>query len=158
MEWSDVINDPSLKDLPYKVELNEWGQIVLSPASNQHGLLQAEVAGFLRDNRNSGKVLVECSINTIKGVKVADIAWGSAEFFDRNDIVTPYDEAPDLCVEIISPSNNKREIEEKINLFLAKGAREVWICQQDGTLEIHGHRGRIEKSILFGNAPEKFIY
>ncbi len=51
MQWSDVLNDKSLSNLPYKIELNEYGQIVMSPASNQHGFLQVEIAFFLRSNK-----------------------------------------------------------------------------------------------------------
>jgi hypothetical protein len=35
MEWIEVLADPVLRDLPYKIELNEYGKIVMSPASNQ---------------------------------------------------------------------------------------------------------------------------
>jgi hypothetical protein len=71
---------PTLQNLPYKVELDEGGKIVLSPASNQQGLFQAELCGLLREYKSAGKVLTECSINTLKGVQVADIAWGSKTF------------------------------------------------------------------------------
>lgn len=155
MKWSEVIEDSTLQNLPYKVELNEWGNIVLSPASNRHGLLQAEIAGLLRDRRGDGKVLTECSVNTLKGVKVADVAWGSKAFFESNGVTTPYREAPELCVEIISPSNRKQEIEEKINLYLAKGAKEVWVCDEDGVIEFYGYRGKIEKSVLFPDLPKR---
>ena len=30
MQWAEVLQDPSLQDLPYKIELNEWGQVVMS--------------------------------------------------------------------------------------------------------------------------------
>ena len=30
MQWAEVLRDPSLQDLPYKIELNEWGQVVMS--------------------------------------------------------------------------------------------------------------------------------
>ncbi len=78
MEWQQIIADPLLQNLPYKIELNKWGKIVLSPASNKLGLLQAELAGFLRDAKKNGKVITECSVNTHKGVKVADIVWSTA--------------------------------------------------------------------------------
>ena len=26
MEWEEVVKDPSLKDLPFKIETNEWGK------------------------------------------------------------------------------------------------------------------------------------
>ena len=41
--------------------------------------------------------------------------------------VTPYPKAPEICVEVTSPSNSKEEIEHKTELYLAKGALEVWV-------------------------------
>ena len=32
MKWQEVLEDKSLQDLTYKIELNRWGQIVMSPA------------------------------------------------------------------------------------------------------------------------------
>ena len=40
MEWQAVIDNPLLHDLPFKIELNKWGKILMSPASNNHGRLQ----------------------------------------------------------------------------------------------------------------------
>jgi len=37
MDWTSVINNPFLKDLPFKIELDKWGRILMSPASNNHG-------------------------------------------------------------------------------------------------------------------------
>jgi hypothetical protein len=42
--WSELCRDPSLEDLPYKIELNAWGKIDMSPANNRHGRLQALLA------------------------------------------------------------------------------------------------------------------
>lgn len=44
MTWEEVCADPSLQDLPYKIELNRWGKIVMGPASRHHGIYQAEIA------------------------------------------------------------------------------------------------------------------
>ncbi|WP_428353136.1 hypothetical protein [Methyloprofundus sp.] len=44
MKWQDVLSDKTLQDLPYKIELNEYGKIEMSPASFIHSLLQGEVA------------------------------------------------------------------------------------------------------------------
>jgi hypothetical protein len=47
--WSELCRDPSLEDLPYKIELNAWGKIEMSPASNRPGRLQAEkTAAYLQ--------------------------------------------------------------------------------------------------------------
>ena len=153
MRWSQVLEDQTLKNLPYKVELNEWGNIVLSPASNRHGLLQAELTGLLHALKTEGRVITECSINTLKGVKVADVAWGSRSFFERNGQDTPYDEAPELCIEVVSPSNSPEEMKEKISLYLAKGAKEVWVCDEQGVISVHGYRGPCPKSVLFPAIP-----
>jgi len=153
VDWADVLKDETLRDLPYKVELNEWGKIVLSPAGNRHGMLQAELAWRLREEIGEGGIVVECSIRTAKGVKVADVAWGSRAFFRRNGEATPYEEAPELCVEIVSPSNSTREMEEKAALYFSSGAKEVWICKEDGELEFRDEGGRLEASALFPGTP-----
>ncbi|XCN72139.1 MAG: Uma2 family endonuclease [Candidatus Electrothrix aestuarii] len=148
MEWSQVINNPFLKDLPFKIELNKWGKILMSPASNNHGHLQFEVGAKIRDGKQGhGKIITECSIHTSQGVKVADVAWISDEFFAQYGYETPYKRAPEICVEIVSPSNSKEEMEEKIELYLAKGAKEVWIVREKGGTEFYTYEGKIEKSL-----------
>jgi Uma2 family endonuclease len=146
MDWASVINNPYLKDLPFKIELNKWGKILMSPASNHHGILQSEAVFYLRGKLPKGRVIVECSIKPEDGVKVADVAWASDEFMERNGETTPFEEAPEICVEIMSPSNSQEEMNEKINLYLAKGAVEVWICQDDGTVAHFVDGGQIAQS------------
>jgi len=36
MDWASVINNPFLKDLPFKIELDKWGKILMSPACALH--------------------------------------------------------------------------------------------------------------------------
>lgn len=155
MEWIDVCNDPVLQDLPYKIELNERGQIVMSPASNQHGILQMLIGGMLLNVKGKGTVISECSIQTSKGVKVADVAWASRKFMDANGTQTPYKLSPELCVEILSPSNSEEEILEKIDLYLARGAKEVWICNLEGEIKFYNHAGETGRSSLFPAFPDK---
>ena len=33
--WQEMQEDPTLRDLPYKIELNAWGKVEMSPASEQ---------------------------------------------------------------------------------------------------------------------------
>jgi Uma2 family endonuclease len=42
--------------------------------------------------------------------------------------------APEICVEVISPSNKRGEIEEKRRLYFEAGAKEVWVCDKRGHL------------------------
>jgi Uma2 family endonuclease len=146
MEWAEVINNPLLKDLPFKIELNKFGKILMSPASNQHGRIQSRMAANLINKLPSGEVITECSIQTSEGVKVADVAWASNEFIETFAYETPYPKAPEICIEIVSPSNSKTEISEKVNLYLAKGAHEVWVVYEDSRILTFVHTGEIEKS------------
>ena len=154
MQWADVLADSSLQDLPYKIELDEYGRIVMSPATNRHGELQGDLYFLLRRAlADQGKPLVECSIETTKGVKVADVAWRSREFLNRYGSTTPYPRAPELCIEIVSPSNRRPELQEKIALYLAAGAREVWVLAEDGQIEIYGAAGRLNRSEFLDPIP-----
>jgi Uma2 family endonuclease len=77
---------------------------------------------LLRDHAPAGRRITECSVETRDGVKVADVAWLSKAFFTQFGNVTPYPQAPEICVEIISPSNTPQAILEKIELYLEQGA------------------------------------
>ena len=151
MQWSEVISNPVLKNLPFKIELNKFGNILMSPASNHHGRIQVQISINLNNKLPGGEVIAECSIQTPEGVKVADVAWASNEFISTFAYKTPYPKAPEICVEIVSPSNSKAEITNKINLYLAKGANEVWIIHEDGKIETFTHTGKIKESSI---APE----
>lgn len=74
MEWSEVIHNPFLQDLPFKIELNKFGKLLMSPASNSHGRFQGRIAGLLWQGLPKGEVITECSVQTSEGVKVADVA------------------------------------------------------------------------------------
>ena len=152
MQWSEVINNPLLQDLPFKIELNKFGNILMSPASNQHGRIQVQISINLNNKLPKGEVITECSIDTSEGVKVADVVWASDEFINRFAYKTPYPKAPEICVEIVSPSNSKEEISCKVDLYLAKGAHEVWIVYEDGKIHTFTHTGAIEKSHIAPNA------
>lgn len=111
-----------MQNHPFKIELNKFGKLLISPASNSHGRYQGRIAGALSQQRPEGEVITKCSIQTSDDVKVAEVAWASATFIAEFGYATPYPKAPELCVEIVSPSNSKQEISEKVELYLAKGA------------------------------------
>jgi Uma2 family endonuclease len=55
--------------------------------------------------------------------------------------------APVMCIEVVSPSNSVKELEEKRTAYLAAGAEEVWIIYpQSKRCEFHGKQGRLERS------------
>ena len=147
MDWHQVLADPTLANLPYKIELNEWGNIEMTPASNRHSALQASILILLRSLMTGGKSYAEISINTAKNVKVADVVWASEAFLMQHGFETPYRLAPEICVEVVSPANSTAEMMMKKDLYLAKGAREVWFCE-DGQMRFYDYQGKLEHSTL----------
>ena len=146
MLWSEVLADDSLKNLPYKIELNEKGHIEMAPASNRHGFLQSELVWLLRSQLNHGRVIAECSIDTPKGVKVADVVWCDDDFVAEHGDSTPFIAAPAICIEILSPSNTVKEMQDKVLLYLAKGAKEVWLVSDSGKTVIYQAQGEVKES------------
>ena len=151
VKWQELMNNPFFRDVPYKVELNKFGQILMSPASNRHGILQNKVARQIENEKQSGVIVIECSILTSEGVRVADVAWLSDDFFAEFGETTPFPKAPEICVEVKSPANSKGEMDEKIRLYLEKGALEVWIVDEYAKVNFHTHTGQIETSKLVKN-------
>jgi uncharacterized protein YqjF (DUF2071 family) len=71
-----VIENPLLANLPFKMELNKFYKLLISPASDVVVNLNILLAVVKKGN-NGGVIIMECSIDTAYGVKVADIAWTS---------------------------------------------------------------------------------
>jgi hypothetical protein len=80
MNWQEVRENPYLKNLPFKIELNRWGQVVMTPSKVTHSVLQGELILKMMESQG-GQVLVECPIKTLDNVKVADIGWVSIIVF-----------------------------------------------------------------------------
>lgn len=152
MRWEEACEHPSLRDLPFKIELNERGEIVMNAVKVIHSLYQGEIEFLLRSLLKTGKTLPECAIKTGRGTKVADVAWASA---DRVKLIKHEAEcsvAPEICVEVHSSSNTNEEMEEKRGLYFASGAIEVWLCK-DGTMSFYGRDGKMESSALVPGFP-----
>ena len=98
-----------------------------------------------------GNALVECPISTLDGVRAADVGWYSEDRFARVIGQVAFEIAPEICVEVVSPSNTIGEMEEKRNLYFQAGAEECWICSLEGQMvffyrdsqnEVH-HQSRV---------------
>jgi len=155
MNWQEICSHPALKDLPFKLETDRWGHIVMSPASNRHSRLQSLIARTLDGACPGGEAFVECSVATSAGVKVADVAWASVAFLRRHGDANPYPEAPEIVVEVLSESNSRAEMDEKKALYFEKGARECWLCTDAGELMFFEAAGRLERSRLAPAFPAR---
>lgn len=118
--WEELQHDPALRDLPYKIELNAWGKVEMSPASVRHGQLQAALAAEFARQLGNGVPVTECPLLTSIGVRVPDLAWASADFMSRHAGMSPLPRAP--------------EIADKTRAYLLAGAQEVWLVSEDGKI------------------------
>lgn len=126
MTWEEVCADPCLQDLPYRIELNKWGNIEMSPARNRHEECQVATARLLGVQKPDGVIVTGCAIETTENVKVPRVAWTSFARYDAAatpDVVYT-DTAPEICVEIVSPSNMLEEQMYEGQLYLQAGAEE----------------------------------
>lgn len=155
MTWQALCDDPLLKDLPFKFETNRWDKIEMSPATNRHSRYQGLITRLLNRILTNGEAIPECIIQTADGVKVATVAWASTDFLRRHGLVSPYPEVPDIVVEILSPSSTLAEMEQKKELYFARGAREFWICAEDGLMRFYNNHAQLESSKLATEFPAR---
>ena len=155
LSWKEVCEDPNLQDLPYKIETNDRGQIVMSPIYVWHGKFAFQIAQRLEELMPDGGSSVKTAIRTEKGTKVADAIWCTAERWTR--IKDAYDApvAPEICVEVRSPTNTDAEIDEKRQLYLEAGAEEVWICDEEGQITFFDGEGSLESSTRAPSFPRQ---
>lgn len=155
MNWQEVCEHPSLKDLPFKIELDELGRIIMSPVKLRHSALQGEIEFLLRCLLKKGKTLPECAIKTSKGTKVADVAWVSTVTWEKIKTEADASIAPEICVEVISASNSSIEMREKRKLYFEAGAKEVWLCNEQGEMQFFNAQQALSRSPLVPDFPEK---
>jgi Uma2 family endonuclease len=113
------------------------GEIVAMPGPGlEHGEIQVNVASLIKQFLKAhpiGRVVVESGVITERGpdtVRGPDVSFYSQERLPLDRRVTGYyDQAPDLCVEVVSPSNTVRELRTKAKEYLFAGVRVVWIIE-----------------------------
>lgn len=133
--WRLLVHDPALAALDFRVETDRHGQMIMSPPpAPSHGHKQSEIARLLGNLRPQGKVITECPVSTREGVKAIDVAWCSAELWQRHGAGVCFLESPQICVEVWSPCNTRSELTEKMSLYFEEGAREVWFWLDDGRM------------------------
>jgi Uma2 family endonuclease len=103
------------------------------PAGFRHSRRQDNVIGLLHLLMPKGQTLPECAVSTADGVKAVDVAWLRHDRPELHDEPLALSSAPEICIEILSPSNSVAEIAEKRALYFDAGATEVWICNLEGS-------------------------
>ena len=121
---------------PYRLELKR-GRLVREPRPGMpHGMMVVELGSYLHTfvkTHKLGRVLadtgtiVERDPDTVRGPDLAFISQARLTAYPTEVFLGI---APELCVEILSPSNRPKEIREKVGEYFAAGARLVWVVDQ----------------------------
>ncbi len=155
MTWEEACADPVLQNLPYKVELNQWGNIEMSPAKSYHAEFQGKLAYLLQALKPDGAVMTECPIETTENTKAADVAWVSYPRRRATSRDPSYTVAPEICVEILSFSNVLAEQMHKGQLYFQAGAEEFWLCDEKGVMRFFDADGELSQSRLCPQFPPR---
>jgi Uma2 family endonuclease len=138
--WQELVDDPELARWPGRVESDRLGRIIVStiPALS-HSFRQGGIFRALCDLLPGEALIGGCPLVTLDGVKVIDVVWMSPEYAAELKAKEPLvlERAPEICVEVLSPSNSVAEMEEKRALYFEAGALEVWLCGRDGKMEFY---------------------
>jgi Uma2 family endonuclease len=153
MNWQQVCEDKSLADLPYKIELNRHGQILMSPARSKHSIFHDRIQRHLNALMKGGESFPECAMDTSDGTKVPDVVWASETKLQKNFDLASWPEAPEICVEVLSYTNTDEEMEAKRHLYFEGGAVEVWLCSEQGQMTFFAPKGQLAGSALCPDFP-----
>jgi Uma2 family endonuclease len=156
LRYRDLCDDPLFANVPGKIEIDVWGRLVMSPPGVYHGLIQGRLCQLLATL--GGTTFGEVPIATPTGLFAPDAAWASAHFMSLHGRENPLMAAPEICIEVVSPSNSVKELQEKREAYLATGAHEVWIAySQSKRCEFHGRQGPLERSSYAVDLSRLFV-
>lgn len=125
----------AMPDDGYRYELVKGELIQMSPTGDEHGQVTMELATILHQfvkKHNLGRVYAaETGFKLESGpdtVRAPDVAFVSRERVEATGTLTGYRSgAPDLVVEVLSPSDRIGKVEAKVKQWLETGARMVWV-------------------------------
>jgi len=119
-------------------ELIEGKIVPMTPTGGEQGVIESNLSRHLGNfvvDRKLGKVMNgEVGIFTRRrpdSVRGADIAFVSRERLADRPAKGFLTVAPELVVEIVSPSDRWQEMRQKIEEYFAIGVQRVWIVEPD---------------------------
>jgi Uma2 family endonuclease len=124
---NDLLRMP---DDGFRYELVKGELTKMSPAGNKHGRFAANITGSLVPHVKANKLGAVYAAETgfwlasePDTVRAPDVAFVSQKRLDEvGDVDGFWPGAPDLVVEVISPSDAYTEVEEKVSEWLGAGA------------------------------------
>jgi Uma2 family endonuclease len=121
-------------DLPEdrRYELDEGEIVELTLPSHSHNRIADRIGDALKAwnrTRKAGRIYpsdspYRLSEDTLRGPDVSFIRKERLENFNEDK---PFPGAPDLVVEVVSPSDRRSQLMKKVMQYLSAGAQDVWL-------------------------------
>ena len=140
MGTKTLITAAELEQMPdddsVRTELDEGELITMPPAGLEHGDCASEIDYLLRDfvKKNglgkvySGEAGFRLNEDTVRAPDVAFVRKERVATVHRRGFGMG---APDLAVEVFSPSDSVRQLMRKVKQYFAAGCHTVWIVYPD---------------------------
>jgi len=129
-------------------ELVEGEVVTVSPTMPLHNLVRDHLLVLLRAfvvAQKLGTVFAEQAFQLSRDtVRIPDISFLSAgREFEMDKLPLG---GPDLAIEVISPTNSSREMEQRVSDYFAAGTKRVWLIYPEHTeVYVHGQVGVIRR-------------
>jgi Uma2 family endonuclease len=134
----DLITVAQFQELPeggeYVYELQHGEVVALTRPKARHSKLQVRLRRLLEPQLNAfGEVTVEWPYRPLAEIELraADVAVISRRRWEGIDPDDQLRGGPELVIEVKSPSNTRRQLQELAALCLANGALEFWIVDAE---------------------------
>jgi Uma2 family endonuclease len=110
-------------------------------AGARHGGITARLLGemwiYVKQARNGSLYTPDTTFKIGKNDRLPDISFVSAERIpEEGEPESPWDIAPDLAVEVVSPNDLWGGVQGKLHEYFAAGVREVWLVAPE-TKEVY---------------------
>ena len=121
-----------------RYELVDGEVVELAPARRVHGRTASSIsAAFYNYCRLRGMGWPEVDVgytvstgpDTVRGPDVS-LVLGETRHDEEEEQTAFLPGAPDIAVEVVSPSNTVSEMERKVSEYLAAGSQRVWVVYQ----------------------------
>src|SRR5436190_22917356 len=122
----------ALPDDGNKYELNQGELVVMPMANPEHGLILNNITFILADGLRGtglGRAFAEMAYVLFREpeltIRQPDVSFLSRGRIQKSQVY--YEGAPELAVEVVSPSDHAADLNLKVKQYLAAGSQEVWI-------------------------------
>lgn len=125
----------ALPDDEWRRELVDGEIIRMTPTGAAHGVVTAGIGSLLHEHVSTRDLGVCCGADTgfilrrdPDVVRAPDAAFVAAHRIPDTGVPASYwPFAPDLAVEVVSPSDHFADVQAKVAEYFAAGARQVWV-------------------------------